>query len=618
VPRDLPMTVLDAVLTMPSAVRRIRRLKAAVKLGLRRLAEHGAAARAAVILGTVGLVPGTLLLFDDGEFRAAYLIRPSAETVTVTATTALGNRPPIKLLAGVLSLSGRARSTAAASARVALRSPVVSIDLSGAPSDPSLVELSYLALAEPILAALSPLVDALQTAAFETLTVRDGVLILELGGGRSAHLTMVDADVTSVRGSLRIKGSATFRGEPVRFDATLGIPAATGRTRRVPVRGRIESALGALTVVEGRLDLDRGVALSATTAEVAIADVRRFARWMGHTWPTGPGLLGFTARGPLDWSGRVLTMSRGHYTLDGGEASGTLAVTLDSPRALLSGTLAFGTLDLAPHVAAATASPDAVRSGLAIVRGLRDVRWPLLDVVEADLRLSAEQVRLGPLQAGRSAATVSLRDGALLLNVAEVLLPDGGRIVGEIGITTPTTRPAYVVRGRADDVDLADVTTGAFGAAVLRGRGHVAVDLAGGGVDGGDLLSSLAGHVEAGLADGGTAGCSLAAVRTAMANPSAAGNLCRMTFAIGPTAVAASIGDGQFNLERAEATAGDLLVRLTGTYGLLTDALDLAVTVGPAPAATSGPSTPLPAPADRDVFTVRGHPDRLTVSRGPL
>ncbi len=606
----------------PSAQRRWRRLRAIRKFSSRRAGELARAIRAAALLALVGVVLFSPLLLDDLVFHASYLMRPSQDSITIDSAAHISTQPDIKLQSGVLSLppalSGKARTSEAlaalvkgGAARLALKTPVFTIDLSPSTRSPSETDISF---SEGSLAiVLSPLVDALQGGAFETLMVRDGTVIVKLAENRSERITNLDADIgIKRRSATRIKGSATLRSETVQFDIMLGARIERRGASRFPLKGRVESAMFQATF-DGRLDADQTVDFQASTAEVSIPNVRSVARWLGHVWPSGSGLKDFSARGSLDWSGPSITMNRGRYWLDGNEASGALSLKLSTERAQVAGTLAFGTLDVSPYVGIAGQDASAVPSTplLPTLKAATDVRWPLVGVLDADLRVSAEHVKANAFKAGRSAASLTIRNGQLLFNLAEMLFDGGSRGVGEFAINGAPSNPNYVLRGRLDDVEMAAVSATIAGPPMVRGRGHIVFDMAASGASGLDLLSRLNGKLEAGLAEGGVIACSHRPL-SAAARTQAPAELCRSSLNVEPAILSASLSNGILRAERVEVIAGDELLRLSGTADLVASSIDVAITSGVAAKPANGA-----APLDRTVMTVRGRPEQIAVTVTP-
>jgi len=673
--------------TFPPSKRRLRRIKALHVVAGRRTASlrlrlFTRPVRSAVLLACVGLVLFAPLLLDDSMFRPAHVLRPSEDTILINQTAVILERPNVKLTSGTVSLppsmTGRARTGEAlaalvkgGSARMALRSPVFVIDMSGGDAK----------TADPDLAGLldaigrfgsdpSPLVAALQGGDFETLVVRDGVIVFGLGGGRSLTLTGFEAEIGIKRRTVAtLKGSALFHGELVRFDLVIGARVERRWSSRVPIKGKVESSLFQ-AVIDGQLDLARGVALSAANVELSVPNVRALARSFGHMWPSGAGFKDFTARGMLDWSGPTLDITRGRYRLDGNEATGSLSLTLDPERAKIAGTLAFGAFDLRPYftaapVAAATTAPGSTvttvttvaaiaqaldasqaagpvaremaqtvkppapsqpppmpRTILAALAAAPDVRWPMLGHVDADLRLSAEQVQIGSFEAGQSAASLTIQAGQLVFNVAEMLLDDGARAVFEFGSSGTASYPNYVLRGRLEDADLSVVSQVLAGVALARAKGKVVFNLTSSGTSGIDLLSRIAGKVDVAMPEGGMIACNhralaLAAKPTRPVGDRTAGDICGAGLTVAPVTLGAKLNSGLVIADKVDVTAGDELVSLKGTFDLVTSAIDMSLTAGPVSPLRPDGSRPDPLRTDRSVVTMKGRPDALAITAVP-
>ena len=112
-------------------------------------------------------------------------------------------------------------------------------------------------------------------------------------------------------------------------------------------------------------------------------------------------------------------------TLDGNEASGALVLNLAGDRPLIDGTLAFSALDLTPYVEAARSQ--------SFLFDRQTASWSAFDLsfpdhsayVDADLRISAPKVALKGYGLGRGAATITVRSGKLLADIAELELYSG-------------------------------------------------------------------------------------------------------------------------------------------------------------------------------------------------
>jgi hypothetical protein len=561
-----------------------------------RLRRSRAALRFVGLLATVTLVLLAPLLLDDMAFRTSYLLSPSQDAVTISRPTLIREHPRLTLLKGTLSvppaLSGKARTVEAIAAlikgggaRLALKAPVFQVDLTPDPLDVA---------SDAAPNQISPLLLALDDGTFETLTIRDATVNLKSGGGREYVLNDLNADVTVKRKTaMRIKGHFVHLGETFAFDTTLGTLIGRKGNLRMPVKAQIISSLINATI-DGRLEIGNTMVLNAPSAVVQIASVRSVARWLGRPWPTGVGLKHARAEGPLEWSGQKIVFPKGTFQMDGNDANGTLTLTLDDTRPTIAGTIAIDALDVRPYLGTEP-PPDASLMGQ--FRSARDVTLPLLGALDTDIRVSAETITAGPVLAQRAAASLSLHDGQLLIDVASMTLRDGAQANGEISIEGWATAPNYKVRGSVIDTEIGDATQALVGVALMRGRGDVAVDLSASGTSGIDVLSKLNGSVGVTLTNGGTVGCSLKAL-SAAATAADSGEPCRTSTSVGPLRASASLASGIVSINKFETDVGGEPLRLTGGIDLVTRIMDVTGSAG--------------ADTARDLFTVRGRPEAPT------
>jgi AsmA protein len=300
--------------------------------------------------------------------------------------------------------------------------------------------------------------------------------------------------------------------------------------------------------------------------------------------------------------GRRLSIPQGVFSMDANSAAGTLALTFGDLRPAVAGTLAFETLDLTPYLVADIQEPEASLMGQFKVA--RDLTLPLLGLIDSDVRLSAEKITLGGIQAQNGAASLSLREGQMLLTVVDVGVKDS-HMHGEIAIEGSTTTPNYKVRGGFKNGDMSEATIALVGTALLRGRGDVDVDLTASGSAGLDVLSKLSGKIRLGLPDGGAAACSLKGLMVAAeAGEQDVSHPCQSYTSLGPVKADATLTSGIVRIDHFETAAGPDPLRLSGTLDLVTRIMDVTVSSNP------------PAPDQaRDLVTVRGRPETPTYGR---
>ncbi|MEQ1696348.1 MAG: AsmA-like C-terminal region-containing protein [Hyphomicrobiaceae bacterium] len=626
-----PSQLDDGLLRKPSfAARSLRRVRAVVRYALRRLHQFRAALTFAVLLAAVGLALFSPLLLDDLAFRAAYLLRPSQDAIIISEPIVVSEQPRLTVVSGTLSvppaLSGQARTADAlaallkgGSARLALKNPTIHLELSPQNADES-DRYSDWTFPDP-LAANSPLMNALEDASFETLTVRDGTIVLKSDGGRIDTLENVSADISVKRKTaVRIKGSFKLAGEKLIIDATLGARIGRGSSARMPLKAQVQSGLVNVTV-DGRIELGQGLALIAPSADITIPNMRSVARWLGHAWPSGPGLKNFAARGNAEWSGQMIAFQKGTFEIDGNEGNGALTFSFGGTRPAIAGTLAFQHADLAAYIRMESATavapvPASPKSLIGVLKSTRDLTLPLLGVIDADLRASAETVTIANFKAGRSAASLALRNGQMLFNLADMVLPGGGSADGELTIQGVATTPNYTAHGRIYGVELSELTSVVGSTPMLHGKGDVQFDFKGGGQAGMDLLSRLNGEIFVEMERGGAASCSTTEL-IAMATAEG-GDRCKTTTILAPFKAKASSTNGVLAFDQIVAMSGSNRMRFDGNVDLVTSVMHFNVTTISPPNSVSVLGEPPPdVEAAREVIAIRGRPDEVKISVRP-
>src|SRR5262249_53667942 len=152
------------------------------------------------------------------------------------------------------------------------------------------------------------------------------------------------------------------------------------------------------------------------------------------------------------------------------------------------GTLGLKALDLSKYFPAA--APQGA-SLLSLVAGAREFEFPLIAVLDADLRLSSDSLVAPGITIGRSAATISIKGGKMIADIAELEIDEGTRGGGQIRIDLNGAQPSYEVHGKLESLDLGRAGQAVFGHSTVQGRGDVTVDVVGAGDNGAALLQSL-------------------------------------------------------------------------------------------------------------------------------
>lgn len=588
--------------------RTMRRIPAGQQLVAMRLRKIPSQLVLTGLLALAGLILFTPLVLDDLVYRSGYLLRPATDAVEISRPLVLSDQPRITILSGSLSVprgfSGRPRTGEAlaalvkgGNARLALAAPVFQVEFASKPGGDD--------RPGALAASGSPMLAALNDATFEKLTIRDGAIHVLTPNGPEIVFEDVNADVVVKRKTaMRIKGTLKYRGEVVTYDTTVGSRIERRGAMRMPVKAQIK-ANPVSAVLDGRLDW-RGVpTLTATTAEVNITSVRALARWLGPAWPSGPGLKDFSASGGLEWSENTIAVHQGLFRMDDNEARGELQIDLNGARPAISGTLAASSFDLSPYLPVSAPEDAAASSLIARFKSARDLTLPLLGLVDADVRFSADKVRLADLDSERAAIGLNLHAGRLLIALADVALPGGGQARGEFTIEGWTTLPNYAVKGAIEHVEMGPLTVALTGNTLMSGRGDIDLNLSASGASGIDVVSKLGGSIGIDLPSGGTVACSVPSIAAAARALQLGGiDPCSTSTAIGPLKARGSLAHGMMLFDGIAAKSGEKTVQIGGAIDLVTWIMDLAA---------SSVTPKAEGQAEIVRVNVRGRPDAPTL-----
>ena len=531
-----------------------------------------AVALAALLFGGLGLAVPLFLDDRDSEiaFRSATLNASPRDTFTLSSPVALDILPRVRLERGSVSVAPSAGSALTGSAVIALLTggkarlvldrAFLSLDLAAAPNTGGNGLHEY---------GLTPVLAALVSMSFSELTIRDSSFRVTRADGTEELLADANVTVTRQRNG-RVKGAGkfVFRNQPVSIDFSVATKSTDGTSQNWPLQFELKSELAQLSAT-GTATARETLQFSAPAAEIKIASLRNLARWLGAEWNDGRGLQKLAIKGPLEWTPRGISFPQAAIEIDGNEAAGTLAVKLANHRAAVEGTLDFQTLDIGAYV-------DQVASGDG--RGYFDLSnylppqlnfrpaYPILRDIDADLRISAGKVTAGGASYGRSAASLSLKNGNMLADLAELEMSGGGRCAGQLSIDVSGNTPQYRLKGKLDDVDVGLVSGALFTYPALAGQGTTTLDLTASGVGRQSILQSLAGKLSVKIPTAARIGVD---VRALVANTKATaqsgwGSTTRRQTTVESLAADFNLFNGRMMVDKATARADDDTLSITG------------------------------------------------------
>jgi len=432
--------------------------------------------------------------------------------------------------------------------------------------------------AEPSTAQIAaPLVKALTAGDFKALVVRDSTVVVALPGEHRERLSRVNMRLVSAdKGQVEAHGTGFWRGQRTKFSLESRPTKAAGV---LAVNLKFEATLidisydGAYTL-NGDRDLQG-------QAQLHLKNTDKLAQAMGTNWPISAKIGQLHVAGPLRWEATLLAFDDAQVRVDGNEARGTISLDTAGPT-LISSTLAFKTLDIAaygPIVDAKSNDPSPSIFQHWWHKFSNRLSRQSNKHINADIRLSAKTLSAGGYTFGPAAATISMKDGALSADIAEIAL-DVGRAAGQISIDFNRYIPKLTVRGQFEDVAVGRWTELLAGKRYLEGKGRLFAELTSQGTRLPQILGELSGRIEMAIPETGTIALSAAELDAAgTKNKEASAPDLLMKAMKGSTQVTDfsaiwHFKDGNGRLVDATAKHSSGLLRARGTYDLNRSAYD--------------------------------------------
>lgn len=576
---------------------------------------------AIVLLAAIGaaLVAPVMIGARRGEPIPGSVVRAdSRETAVITTPLTLFNSPSVVIEKGTVALVSppAGESRVGAVLRALVLGGGADLVLDGARL---VVDRRGSSATAPAGAAVSeelrPIIASLSGFKFRTLTLLESTVVIETGEGDPETVSVHNVEIApSGHGLISAKGRLEVRGETLDIDVAFAQPSESAADAPIQLRVAVKGDNLAASF-NGRLATGDHWQVTAENAELSVANLRSFASWVGASWPSGPGLGSFTAKGLLTLEERRVSFEHAAFTLDGNAASGALILKLGAERPAIEGTLAFASFDIAPY--AAPSRPYALALAADWIAGIRVpglAPSSFLRDMDADLRISAGNVTSGSDRLGRGAASLSVKDGKLYGELAELELEQGGRGEGQFTVDMTGADPHYTLRADLNDIDLATVVAPRLGPAVIDGAGDIRLDLSASGASEAEVMRSLSGKLSLTMDEGGRLGVDLEALPAAALATGPAegwGPVGSGATTVSRLTASFTAANGILAAEAVEATADDRIVTASGTVDLDNNDLDLVLSIAP----TLGAANPIPVGKAVGAFKIHGPWSAPTITR---
>jgi hypothetical protein len=362
---------------------------------------------------------------------------------------------------------------------------------------------------------VGPLLRQLHGFKVDQVQIRGGTLAVVWQGGRET-VTRIDAEVSGLaKGSISGAGRLTYRGQPFAVEASFASqPSRETAGQQAPARAMKVLAKSPIVAVafEGMAEARSSPVLRGAV-DLTGANLSELAAWLGSPALPAQTFRDVALRGEMIWADGVVAIDKASVALNGqAPATGVVSLSRSATRPQVEATLAFDVLDLASFLPADKSGANV--AGLAENWREISLEVPFADTLRADVRVSASPAALNGNHLGKAAMSVTVAEGKLLVDVAEIEHP-GGRTSGQVTIDAASGRTA--ARGRIDTANLGPILSTLAGVDLLTGRGAMQVDLSASARDIGQFISTAEGRVTIVAGPQAQFGADLLSVRAALA-----------------------------------------------------------------------------------------------------
>jgi hypothetical protein len=344
----------------------------------------------------------------------------------------------------------------------------------------------------PIEDTLGRIIKTLDTTPFNEVVLRDARFYrVQADGGQTAFpLRLINMRLKRRDHSdFTVRGKAVWKNETLTIQGRKKAPVQVAGGVAHPLRLSIGGKPMTMAL-EGDLTLAPRLSL-AGDVEFSSANFGMMPEWFGLDWTAEGMIRKLALEGRLRWTPEALTFEQGDLIVNGARGEGMLSVRSMASCPAIEGTIAFRFVNL-----------DAFRPSQTPGAG-----GPagLLSCLAADLRVSAEEMAVANVLAGPAAAAISVRNGKVNANIAELQIFDGV-VRGAVEVDMAANPPAFSVRTTARDISLSRFAALTGTGALIEGRGVVNVDMQGRGLTQDAVLASLKGHSKIYVSEGGSLG----------------------------------------------------------------------------------------------------------------
>ncbi len=466
---------------------------------------------------------------------------------------------------------------------------------------------------------------------FGTVEFRDGRVVTSAGGKDSEILSSLSGQVNwaAMNSDATLTATGIWRGESVQIDFSSARPLVLFAGGNAPVTLAFKAAPATLSF-DGVASMSENAYLDGQ-AKFAAPSLRRLLEWSQAGIAPGAAIGSISVASKVTASSGRAKFENTTVALDNNPGMGALDFSFSEALPVISGTLAFDTLDLRSFLSAFTPIAPAGEAGPG------EIDTSFADKINLDLRLSAAHATVGPIQLADVAATAQVKNGLAVFDISDASAFNGN-IQSSLRFDRKPDGTQVELRLLASDVD-----TGAFATAagmtrlVPVGTGTVSIILKGPGKAWDSIFENADGSFSATFGPGSLNGLNLPAFlkHNEQGGFFALDDVADGSLPIDGAEIKASISKGVARLDKAEVNAQKYKIWLSGIASYTGRGLALSGGIVPngqpaqpqpaqqqpaqQPAASGQAAVQAPPPPKQSLFFVGGNwstPFISPISRG--
>lgn len=344
------------------------------------------------------------------------------------------------------------------------------------------------------------------TTRVQRLSLTDGTIHYANATGRAVEIDRVDAVLKwpDPSGPASLSGKAAWQGNPGSFAISIGSLRDFFEQRPTALQLAIDSS-PLRAAFSGQIQqLDSLIANGDISLDTTA--LHGLARLFGWDVPQHPAFGAAALQGAVSLARGVATMPDAKLSIDGNEGEGGLSFDLGSARPSVQATLAFDDLDVTPFVGLGTGLLSEARA-----QGERMLDFSPLELVDLDVRLSADRLIYSGSTIGRVAGSAALRAGRLDVALADMRLFDA-RVSASLSLDTAGPASQATLRAQFDALPLKSLPLDSLPFLAMRGSAGGILALTTDGDRWSAFVNNLAGSGELTLAGGTLNGIDAAAL----------------------------------------------------------------------------------------------------------